>query len=91
MDSFLSKLFDILNGESYEDIGLVTEMLRNLLAVPDNEPIIESYLSEYLDKLARLLIYQNVDLREIVLEFFCYLSDLKMATRLQIAKHPKVI
>lgn len=57
MDSFLSKLFDILNGESYEDIGLVTEMLRNLLAVPDNEPIIESYLTEYLDKLARLLIY----------------------------------
>lgn len=55
----MSKIFEILNGESYEDFGLVTEILRNLVSIPDNEQIVEGSLPEYLDKLARLLIYQN--------------------------------
>ncbi|CAD8059813.1 unnamed protein product [Paramecium sonneborni] len=91
MDPFMQKLIEILNGESYEDIGLVTETLRNLISISDNEALIEGTIGEYIDQLARLLIYQNQELREIVLEFFCYLSDLKMATRLSIAKHPKIL
>ncbi|KAM3143229.1 hypothetical protein pb186bvf_004561 [Paramecium bursaria] len=90
-DPFLTKLFEILNGDAQEEIALVVDILRNLIHIQDNENILEGCLSEYIDQFARLLAYQNQEIREAILEIFCYLTDLKMATRLQIAKHPKIL
>lgn len=42
-------MIEILNGESYEDIGLVTETLRNLISISDNEALIEGTIGEYID------------------------------------------
>lgn len=91
MDEFLKRTFELLNSEAYEEIELSVEIMRNLIAMQDNESILESYLGEYLDYLAKLLVYQNQEVRESVLEFFCYLSDLKMSTRLALSKHSKII
>lgn len=45
----MQKIIEILNGESYEDIGLVTETLRNLISISDNEQAVEGAIGEYID------------------------------------------
>jgi len=61
------------------------------LLTQENEAIIESHLNLYLDIVIDLLIYPKSDVRDSVLEFIFPLSDLKMATRATISKHPKSI
>ena len=44
-----------------------------------------------LDILLSLLLHSSCELRETVLELLCFLSDLGMHTRVQLAKHPKCL
>lgn len=41
----------------------------------------ESHLEKYIDAITRLLLYSHGTIREGVLEFLCYLSDLKLNTK----------
>ena len=38
-----------------------------------------------------MLLYSHGDIREGLLEFLCFLSDLKMSTKVQLAKEPKLL
>lgn len=60
--------------------------MRHLISIQENEPILENMIESYLDSLTRLLLYSHGEIREGVLEFFCYLSDLKMSTKVILAK-----
>jgi hypothetical protein len=56
---FLKRTFELLNSESSEEIELSVEIMRNLIQIQDNESVLEAHLPEYLDFLAKLLVYQN--------------------------------
>jgi len=57
----------------------------------ENEGHIENHLEKYLDQVVDLMIHPKSDVRDSVLEFMIFLSDLKMTTKVTIAKHPKSI
>jgi hypothetical protein len=57
-----------------------------LITLSENEAILENDLNAYLEALERLLFSGNGDMRESVLEFLCFLSDLRLQTRVELAK-----
>jgi len=65
--------------------------MRHLIITQENESVMESHIKLYFDSLIDLFVHPHLEIREIVLEFLCYLSDLKMATKVAIAKHSKSI
>lgn len=67
------------------------DTLRNLIAIQENEIIFEQLLHYYIESVTRLLLYSNGEIREGILEFLCYLSDLRMSTRISLAKQPRLI
>jgi len=91
MDRFCQKIYSFLESENQEEIEAALDCMRHLVITQENEPILESHIKLYADTIIDLLIHANVDIREIVLEFLCFLSDLKMNTRVAIAKHPKSV
>jgi len=90
-DVFCQRIYKYLESDHTEEIESALECLKNLLLTQENEAIIESHLNLYLDIVIDLLIYPKSDVRDSVLEFIFPLSDLKMATRATISKHPKSI
>ncbi len=88
---FCQRIYKFLEADHTEEIESALECLKSLLLTQENEAIIESHLSSFLDIVIDLLIYPKSDVRDSVLEFIFPLSDLKMATRATIAKHPKSI
>ena len=90
-DKFCERIYKYLESENYDEIESALDCLRHLIITPENEAILEGQIKSYLDNIIDLLIHPHVEIREIVLEFLCFLSDLKMNTRVVIAKHPKSI
>ena len=88
---FLNKLISLLNSESTEDLESAVESLRHLIVFQENEVILEELLNNCLEDLNKLLISPSIEVREGVLELFCFLSDLKMSTRVAIARQPKCV
>ena len=88
---FCLRIFDVLNAEGNEELEAGVDTMRNLISVSENEQIIEDMLPDYIDAMTRLLLYSHGEIRESVLEFFCFLSDLKMSTRVALAKQPKLL
>jgi len=91
METFCQRIYKYLESDHTEEVESALECLKNLVFTQENESIIESHLNSYLDTIVDLLIYPKSDVRDSVLEFLLSLSDLKMATRANISKHPKSI
>ncbi|KRX08359.1 Armadillo-type fold [Pseudocohnilembus persalinus] len=89
--AFCSRLFEFLYSDKNEELEASVETMRNLIAIQENENLLENMLSQYIDSIPRLLLYSQGEIRENVLEFLCYLSDLKMSTRIALAKQPKLL
>lgn len=89
--ALLVKLLAVLNLESTEDLESAVETLRHLIVFQENEGILEENLNNCLEDLNKLLISPSVEVREGVLELLCFLSDLKMSTRVAIARQPKLV
>lgn len=51
----------------------------------------EKKLSDYIEQINRLLAGNISEVRQITLEFLCFLTDLKMSTRVRLAKEPKLL
>jgi len=88
---FLNKMICLLNSDNTEDLESAVETLRHLIVFQENELILEELLNNYLEDLNKLLISPSIEVREGVLELFCFLSDLKMSTRVAIARQPKCV
>jgi len=86
---FCERIYKYLDSEAVEEVESALECLKNLILTQENEAIIESHLSTFLDSVINLMVHPKSDIRDSVLEFFVFLSDLKMATRVTISKHPK--
>jgi len=91
IETFCQRIYKYLESDHTEEVESALECLKNLVFTQENESIIESHLNSYLDTIVDLLIYPKSDVRDSVLEFLLSLSDLKMATRANISKHPKSI
>lgn len=89
--SLLEKLLGLLNSEQAEDLESAVETLRHLVVFQENEAILEESLMNCLEELNKLLISPSLEVREGVLEVLCFLSDLKMSTRVAIARQPKLV
>ena len=88
---FLNKLIGLLSSENIEDVESSVECLRHLIVFQENELILEELLNNCLEDLNKLLISPSIEVREGVLELLCFLSDLKMSTRVSIARQPKCV
>ncbi|KAL4509398.1 hypothetical protein ABPG72_018329 [Tetrahymena utriculariae] len=88
---FCERLFELLNADTSDELEACVDIIRNLIAIQENESIIENFLPKYIDQVTRLMLQAQGDIREGILEFLCFLSDLRMATRVQLARHPKLI
>lgn len=82
---FSQRIFDILQSDNNEELEAGVDAMRNLISVSENEALIENMLPMYIDSMTRLLLYSHGDIREGVLEFLCFLSDLRMSTRVTLA------
>ena len=87
----LNKLIGLLSSENTEDLESAVESLRHLIVFQENELILEELLNNCLEDLNKLLISPSIEVREGVLELLCFLSDLKMSTRVAIARQPKCV
>lgn len=47
--SYCERLFEVLNVDTSEELESAVEVIRNLIAIPENETTIESYLNSYID------------------------------------------
>lgn len=90
-DQFCERIYKYLESENNEEVESALDCLKNLIFTPENEGVLEGHLNQYLDTILDLMMNPKSDIRESVLEFFYNLSDLKMATRVTISKHPKCI
>lgn len=80
-----------MNADTSDELEACVDIIRNLIAIQENEGIIENFLPKYIDQVTRLMLQAQGDIREGILEFLCFLSDLRMTTRVQLARHPKLI
>jgi hypothetical protein len=85
---FLDRIFEVLATEQNEETDAYVETLRNLISIQENESIIEERLPQYIDSMTKLLVSTQIDIRESVMEFLRMLSDLKMITKVTLAKEP---
>lgn len=83
---FMDRLIDSLFSEN--ECELAIETLHNLMMNQENEAVIESQLPRFVEILIRLLISGTVEIVERVLEIICYFSDLKITTRMLLARQP---
>eukprot|EP01016_Furgasonia_blochmanni_P006656 TRINITY_DN12677_c0_g1_i1.p1 TRINITY_DN12677_c0_g1~~TRINITY_DN12677_c0_g1_i1.p1 ORF type:complete len:520 (-),score=157.82 TRINITY_DN12677_c0_g1_i1:133-1635(-) len=91
VSKFCKRVFDYLTSESHEEVESAVDILRHLLCSQENEAVLESMLALYIETLTRLLINPSPDIREGVLEVLCFVSDLKMSTRVTLAKEAKLL
>jgi hypothetical protein len=88
---FCIKIIEYLGSEAQEEYEAALECFHNLMLSQENEITIESMLQSMIDSITRLLFLANTDVVESSLEILCYLSDLKMSTRLILAKKNNLI
>jgi hypothetical protein len=89
--SILAKVVKLMRSDVTEIIESSLDFFRNLIITTENEPFVEGLLPQYLETLVKLLIHPASNIREGVLELLCYLSDLKMSTKVLIAREPKCL
>lgn len=85
-NALLDRLIDFVNTDSSDEFCSALETIRNLALMQENEEIIEEKVGSFLETLSRQLVSQHFEMRGLTLEILCLLSDLKMSTRLSIAK-----
>ena len=83
---FCNKIIDYLASEVPEESESALECFHNLMLSQENEIIIEGMLPEMIESITKLLFTGNTELTESCLEILCYLSDLKMSTRVFLSK-----
>lgn len=90
--AFCSRIVEYMNSDSPEELETALECFHNLMLSQENESIIESMLPEILDSIVRLLLMSTTtDPIESSLDLLCYLSDLRMSTKLLLAKKRNLI
>lgn len=83
---FFQKIIDSINSDYSEEYELGIENLHNLMMNQENETILEHKLHTFINQLVKFLISNSSDMIERVLEIICHLSDLKISTRVLLAK-----
>lgn len=89
--AFCYKLYEYLESSNQEEIEAAIECLKNMVVSQDNEPFLEDHAKDFLESLIKMLVSPVYEVRDSVLEFLCYFSDLSMGIRAAVAKHPKSI
>lgn len=46
---FCERLFELLNADTNDELEACVDIIRNLIAIQENESIIENFLPKYLD------------------------------------------
>lgn len=88
---FCSKIVDYLSSETHEEFESALECFHNLMLSQENEIIIEGMLPEIVEYIVKMLFSTSYETIESSLEILCYLSDLKISTRLFLAKKNNLI
>lgn len=83
---FLDKVIDSLISESDFQLGI--ETLHNLMVSQENEAVLENELERFVQVLIKHLISDSTEIVERVLEILCHFSDLKVQTRMLLARQP---
>lgn len=83
---FFQKIIDSINSDYSEEYELGIENLHNLMMNQENETVLEHKLPVFVDQLVKFLISNSSDMVERVLEIICHFSDLKVSTRVLLAK-----
>lgn len=83
---FFQKIVDSINSDYSEEYELGIENLHNLMMNQENETVLEHKLPNFIDQLVKFLISNSSDMVERVLEIICHFSDLKVSTRVLLAK-----
>lgn len=82
----LIKIIDTINSDHSEEYELGVENLHYLMMNQENESILEQNIPLFIHQLVRLLISNQAEFVERILEIICHFSDLKVATRVLLAK-----
>ena len=82
----LIKIIDTINSDHSEEYELGIENLHYLMMNQENESILEQNIPLFIHQLVRLLISNQAEFVERILEIICPFSDLKVATRVLLAK-----
>lgn len=82
----LKKVIATVNSDFSEEYELGIENLHNLMMNQENETVLEQNIPLFINQLVRLLISNHLDLVERILEIICHFSDLKISTRVLLAK-----
>lgn len=82
----LIKIIDTINSDHSEEYELGIENLHYLMMNQENESILEQNIPLFIHQLVRLLISNQAEFVERILEIICHFSDLKVATRVLLAK-----
>jgi hypothetical protein len=87
----MNQIIHNLESDYHEEHEAALESLHSLMLSQENEMNIENSLPHFLGSLTKLLLSSSLDLIASSLEVLCYLSDLKMSTRLILAKESSLI
>jgi hypothetical protein len=95
------RIIEFLDSDNQDEYEAALQCLHNLMLSQENEMTIEDLLPQFLNsivknplinfKKVRLLMSSSFDAIASTLEILCYLSDLKMNTRLLLARQPNMI
>jgi hypothetical protein len=81
----MKEIIKNLESDFHEEHEAALESLHSLMLSQENEMTIENALPMFLNSLTKLLLSSSFDAIASSLEILCYLSDLKMNTRLILA------
>ncbi|KRX05183.1 Armadillo-type fold [Pseudocohnilembus persalinus] len=86
---FTKQLYDYLNSEEHDLLESTVDILRQCIPTHENQIVFEKEIDQYLHQIVNLLSIGNVDIKEGLLEFLCYLTDQSIETKVKIASYPR--
>ena len=89
--NLMKEIIKNLESDFHEEHEAALESLHSLMLSQENEMTIENALPMFLNSLTKLLLSSSFDAIASSLEILCYLSDLKMNTRLILAQESALI
>lgn len=89
-NQILDKIIETLNADYSEIYDLGIENLHNLMLNQENEIYLENLFPQFISILIRFLMNNNIYIVERVLEIICHFSDMKINTRVNLAKQPNL-
>lgn len=90
-ENLMQQILQNLESDYHEEHEAALECLHSLMLSQENEAAIENALPQFLGSLTKLLLSSSFDAITSSLEILCYLSDLKISTRLHLARESALI